>query len=212
MGRRPLCVALVIVVLLILFFQDTVKEELEKNYHGEEKTFLCQVEEILGQGDSKQLIVSDVIEGKVSFCNRIKVYPKSGEPSFDNLKIGNIIEIKGQLYSFSKPGNPGQFNEYQYNREQGISYKFFLQSLTKKSDSSHWRSQWLYELRSNFYNCIMQCLPEKEAGVIAAMVLGEKCALDEDIKKLYQDNGIGHILAISGLHISFSHLSGIPIT
>ena len=34
------------------------------------------------------------------------------------------------------------------------------------------------------------------------MLLGEKGILDEEIKDLYQRNGIAHILAISGLHIS----------
>ena len=35
-----------------------------------------------------------------------------------------------------------------------------------------------------------------------AMVLGEKYLLGDEINSLYQENGISHILAISGLHIS----------
>lgn len=31
--------------------------------------------------------------------------------------------------------------------------------------------------------------------------------MDAEIKELYQKNGIGHVLAISGLHISFIGLS-----
>jgi competence protein ComEC len=34
------------------------------------------------------------------------------------------------------------------------------------------------------------------------MLLGEKYLLDEEIKQLYQQNGIAHVLAISGLHVS----------
>ena len=34
------------------------------------------------------------------------------------------------------------------------------------------------------------------------MVLGEKLGLLEEIKTLYQQNGIGHLMAISGVHIS----------
>lgn len=45
-------------------------------------------------------------------------------------------------------------------------------------------------------------LPEQEASVMKTMLLGEKGILDEEIKGLYQRNGIAHILAISGLHIS----------
>ncbi len=48
-----------------------------------------------------------------------------------------------------------------------------------------------------------QLFLEEEAGVVSAILLGEKSGLSDDIKTLYQDSGISHILAISGLHISF---------
>lgn len=35
------------------------------------------------------------------------------------------------------------------------------------------------------------------------MMLGEKSGMDAEVKSLYQASGIGHILAISGLHLSF---------
>ena len=38
---------------------------------------------------------------------------------------------------------------------------------------------------------------------MSAILLGDKSGLDEEMKKLYQKNGIGHLLAISGLHMSF---------
>ena len=37
---------------------------------------------------------------------------------------------------------------------------------------------------------------------MGAMLLGEKAMLNEEIKSLYQQNGIIHILSISGLHLS----------
>lgn len=50
-------------------------------------------------------------------------------------------------------------------------------------------------------------MKEKYAGVISAMLLGNKTFLDSDLKLLYQMNGIGHLLAISGLHVSVLCLS-----
>ncbi|MCA5011182.1 ComEC/Rec2 family competence protein, partial [Clostridioides difficile] len=38
-------------------------------------------------------------------------------------------------------------------------------------------------------------------------VLGDTGGLPEDIKSLYQKNGISHLLAISGMHMSFLGLS-----
>ena len=49
----------------------------------------------------------------------------------------------------------------------------------------------------------MECIGEKNGGILAAMLLGEKSEMDSEVKELYQNNGISHILAISGLHVSF---------
>lgn len=45
-------------------------------------------------------------------------------------------------------------------------------------------------------------LPKEKAGLIKAMFLGNKGEADQDTRQLYQKNGIGHLLAISGLHVS----------
>ena len=60
----------------------------------------------------------------------------------------------------------------------------------------------LYQLRRKAGSKVDALLPEQEASVMKTMLLGEKGILDEEIKGLYQRNGIAHILAISGLHIS----------
>ncbi len=48
---------------------------------------------------------------------------------------------------------------------------------------------------------------ETDAGIFTAAVLGDKMGISRDIKDLYQKNGIAHLLAISGLHMSFIGLS-----
>ncbi len=44
-------------------------------------------------------------------------------------------------------------------------------------------------------------LPE-DAGILSAVLFGEKEDLDSAVYELYRKNGISHLLAISGLHVS----------
>ncbi len=60
----------------------------------------------------------------------------------------------------------------------------------------------LWRIRRRFCSVLEACLSEKAAGILKAMLLGDSSTLDPDTKSLYQENGIIHILAISGLHIS----------
>ena len=43
---------------------------------------------------------------------------------------------------------------------------------------------------------------EEDGSIFAAMLLGDKTGMPEEIRELYQKNGIAHLLAVSGLHLS----------
>lgn len=45
-------------------------------------------------------------------------------------------------------------------------------------------------------------IENEDFGVIAAMAMGDKTALDKDTKEVYSVAGASHVLAVSGLHIS----------
>lgn len=119
----------------------------------------------------------------------------------DNLKIGNKIYLTGTLQKFQEGTNPGQFNEYLYYKSNNIDYKVFVEKLQIINKKHDFLGENLRKIRGKFSEIYQNILGE-EAGVICAMVLGEKSAIDIDTKELYQKNGIAHILAISGLHIT----------
>lgn len=45
-------------------------------------------------------------------------------------------------------------------------------------------------------------LSENEYGLLKAMFLGDKTELSSEEKRLYEENGVAHLLAVSGLHVS----------
>ncbi len=60
----------------------------------------------------------------------------------------------------------------------------------------------LYIVRSNLKSKLFKLTDEKFAGIFCRILLGERKAVDETTRLDYQNNGMAHILAISGLHIS----------
>ena len=47
---------------------------------------------------------------------------------------------------------------------------------------------------------------EEVYGVLAAMTLGDKSALTPDIRNTYNDSGVSHVLALSGLHVGMIYM------
>ncbi|MBH1941275.1 DNA internalization-related competence protein ComEC/Rec2 [Mobilitalea sibirica] len=142
-------------------------------------------------------------EEKPYLCENIIVY------SSDDLEyqVGNNITVYGQIEKFSKASNPGQFNEQLYYQIQNIDYKLKAERIFIVDTESSIFHKVLDGIKQRFSTVYHTLLSEKEAGVITAMILGDKYLIDDELKELYQENGIAHILAISGLHVTLIGLS-----
>lgn len=116
--------------------------------------------------------------------------------------MGSVVLMEGKFYAFSHGTNPGEFDGAEYYRIMGQQGRLMqADCLSESRDCSVFREK-LYECREYLSLLLHACYPEEEASVMGAMLLGEKGTLDTDVKTLYQHNGIIHILAISGLHLS----------
>ena len=91
------------------------------------------------------------------------------------------------------------FNRREYYKEKGIYYEFRADSFQVLQYNIDPIKNILYHIRDRISLVYQTCLPPKESGIVSAMILGDKSQMDPEIKKLYQVNGIGHILAISGV-------------
>lgn len=61
---------------------------------------------------------------------------------------------------------------------------------------------WIHQFRKEMADSFHSIFPPREAGLIEAIVTGEKSGMDPELKELYSNGGISHILAVSGLHVS----------
>ncbi|MBO6240249.1 MAG: DNA internalization-related competence protein ComEC/Rec2 [Butyrivibrio sp.] len=121
----------------------------------------------------------------------------SYEPS-----IGETILIAGKTVTFSAPGNPGEFDSRCYYSTLKIAYRLKNASVKKADGKTDYFKEGLYDIKFIFEKNLDKCMPEEDASIMKAMLLGDKSFMDEEIKDLYKDSGIMHILAVSGLHIS----------
>jgi len=116
--------------------------------------------------------------------------------------MGSVVLMEGKFYAFLHATNPGEFDGADYYRMMGQQGRLMqAECLSESRDYSVLRER-LYACREYLSLLLHACYPQEEASVMGAMLLGEKGTLDGRIKSLYQYNGIIHILAISGLHLS----------
>lgn len=132
--------------------------------------------------------------GKAVLC-----YLKNGQTEPE---MGSFVTVEGSYKAFERASNPGQFDSYSYYLISGISYRLNQAIILEKTVGYHKAAEALYSFKRFLSGRLSECLPEKESTLMKAILLGEKGELDRELKELYQRNGIAHILAISGLHVS----------
>ena len=129
----------------------------------------------------------------------IKVYLNKEE----QIRIGMFLRVYGKLEEIPGSRNPGEFDSKQYYACQKIYYQMKDGKVCDKSTSYSYFGQFLQEIRQKA-GTILDEAAGSYAGIFQAMILGERGNLEAETKMQYQMAGIMHILAISGLHISFA--------
>lgn len=165
------------------------------------------VDEIQNIKSGKALVLSNVrmmntdSEKSIS-CEKILIYDGSKQNLFDKSRKGNAIECTGSYSSFERAGNPGEFDEFAYYGSRNIGGRVFADSYAVRDDRYDFLQNVLDEFRQKMAERLFEVMEEDDAGLMCAMLLGEKAYLPDEEKELYQRMGIGHMLVISGLHIS----------
>ena len=122
------------------------------------------------------------------------------------VKIGDYVKVSGTIDFYEEERNPGNFNQRHYYHKQGIYGYVWPDSVEviKESSSVYYTLRdKLNNLKYAWKDMLVGNLSEEHGGMLSAMLLGEKSTLDRELKLLFQRSGIGHILTISGLHMSF---------
>lgn len=117
-------------------------------------------------------------------------------------RIGQWIKVKGQYKQFTEATNPGEFNSRQYYETLQVAFQLYKTSILGSSREYSPYYETLHKTQKKMTYILETVFDKQDAAILKTMLLGDKSTLDTETKVRYQDNGIIHILAISGLHIS----------
>jgi len=140
---------------------------------------------------------------------------------------GDRIVFHGKFMELSPAMNEGEFSFLQYCKGEGIEAFFLANKMSPASPAPLVQNEiptireilvknkgevrennsspflkLLYKLKRQASRDLEKLYPEQQSAFLKSLFLGEKSALSKEEKGLYQEAGIAHILAVSGLHLS----------
>jgi len=132
---------------------------------------------------------------------KVRVSVSGPAPAFAK---GDRVVFRSRLREIRNFNNPGGFNYQRYMAFKGIWRTAYtqgsqLQVVAKKVSQD--LPQLLYSARRALAALIERADNGSSAGVLKALIVGDRAAIPSTLRDTFNRAGVGHILAISGLHI-----------
>jgi competence protein ComEC len=132
---------------------------------------------------------------------KIRVTVRGPSPAFAK---GDRVVFRSRLRAIRNFNNPGGFNYQRYMIFKGIWRTAYTKGsrleVVQKKDSKDLPQQ-LYDARRALAALIERAGNDSSAGVLKALIIGDRAAIPSKLRDTFNRAGVGHILAISGLHI-----------
>lgn len=162
--------------------------------------FVLQVESV--EGDRE----------KIDAVGKLNVTIKEPMPL---ARLGDELRITGRLYKPMRPENPGSFDWALMQQRQGIHAALSTDHAAAVTTFSRPRRNAIADGITAARDRTRQYLlnesvleSDPAAGVLAAMVLGQRSQVDAALNDAFVRTGAAHYLAASGLHVGWLALIG----
>ncbi len=128
-------------------------------------------------------------------------------PQHEHYEYGDVIAVSGGLQT---PVNFADFDYRQYLADQGIySVLWYPHIELLDSGQGNVCKSLLYTVQNTGAEILDILLPQPQASLARALLLGQRDSLPDDVREEFAISGVSHILAISGLHLGI--IAGIFI-
>ncbi|WP_077621446.1 DNA internalization-related competence protein ComEC/Rec2 [Sediminibacillus massiliensis] len=125
----------------------------------------------------------------------------------NSIHFGAVCSIVSEVNLPQKATNPGQFDYKRFLNGKEIFYQAAVKSLNDVQCLENKVLEPFTSMRSKLINRNYSHLSVFTASWVNALIFGDDSWLDDETVELFQNWGLSHLLAISGLHVGL--LSGI---
>lgn len=168
-------------------------------------------EKIYKNSEGKEIKINGKIVEILNEKYKVKIISKKYKSLYIYLKSKEKLEFGDEVSIYGKYELPNQARNY-----KGFDYREYLKTLKiigtvkankvtiiKKNSINCFFTK-IYKLKICFSKKVNNMkLSKDEKSILRGILLGDKSEIDEEIITDFSDSNISHILAISGMHISY---------
>lgn len=183
---RVTIVGVIIYALIV-----TLLPKYESVYKGSEEDFLCSIDNYKIEEDKMnlELVCKEKLVSSYYFKNDEYKFFK------EKVNIGSSVIVKGKLVSPKNNTVPYLFNYKKYLYNKRVYYTLEIDNIKILKENSNP----FIKLKNRV---IKHVNSYKDSTYLYAFILGKTELISDEVLTSYRENGISHLFALSGLHVS----------
>lgn len=188
-------------VAVLLSFHYMINEQQNQTVLSPSSTFfqgrISTIPDIDGQTLSFKFQLSEE-----TVIARYTIVSKEKKNELQQLKAGLSCRLNGKLVKPETERNEGAFNYEHYLYQQRIHWILQVSDVSVSQCRDDFTVRDVFSLwRAKGLRFIEEHVKQPAAGMMQALIYGERKHISEETLQHYQEGGVIHLLAISGLHV-----------
>lgn len=147
------------------------------------------------------LFLSDLkIEKYPADKTPVKIRITTRKPT--DARAGDRVKFLAKLTPLSPPVAPDAYDfarHYYFESIGALGYALSNVEVLQNADEDNLN---LENIRTSISKIIFETVPMREAGIVSALMTGERAAIDDADWDALRASGLAHIISISGLHVA----------
>ncbi|WP_187986110.1 DNA internalization-related competence protein ComEC/Rec2 [Listeria marthii] len=198
--KSKMILLFILFYLLIYSFLFIVEKSNTSSFTATEFSGNCQIiDNLKVDGDSFQ---ASARCKKEKFQLSYKITTEEEQQQLKNLQYGQFISVSANIETPQVNRNQNQFNYQEHLKRQRIHYVLQASSLSISDEVSPSILMRIQNIRLQTITHITENISPKINPYFLALITGEKNGFSPEMYETYQQMGVVHLLAISGLHVN----------
>lgn len=185
------------IVLFFCLYIIILESKYSKAFNELEETYIVKIISIKESKDYTDKYIGKVLYGKNKDF-RVYLYVEKDT----QYQYGDVLKIKGEVQRPEQARNDKGFDYCKYLKTQKVVASILVEKVEYINRKENFMSK-IYDVKWKCINIIDNNFEEKEAEILKAILLGDRSDISDDIDDIFSKSNLSHILAISGLHVTY---------
>lgn len=194
-------IGMIILISWGLFFNIALIFSFDKKYPEEcELTAIAEVVSIKTEKARSNSYTVKIMEANIQNVKNTKIILYT--PKEKNLKFGDIVQISGDFSKGDVARNYKGFSYRNYLKQSKIYGSMYVKNVQILEHKNSLIEK-IFDIKTKLYETLDKIYEENTNAFLKGILLGDSSTLDDEIKENFKNSSMSHVLAISGMHVSY---------